>query len=102
MDDVGETAAPSYYGWPAEIAPVIGAAAAVIVASLYGRPVHAWIALLVMTLLTGFGVTLGFHRLFAHRSFATFRWCARWVATQKNGAPPPMHPRIIRVHSTGR
>jgi hypothetical protein len=86
MDDVGDTAAPSYYGWLAEIAPVIGAVAAVIVACVYGPPLHAWITLLVMTLLTGFGVTLGFHRLFAHRSFATFR---PWVAAPRSSGSQP-------------
>jgi stearoyl-CoA desaturase (Delta-9 desaturase) len=32
------------------------------------------IAMIVMYLLTGFGITVGFHRLFTHRSFATKRW----------------------------
>src|SRR5262245_29126643 len=73
MDDVAETAAPSYYGWLAlaEIAPVIGAAAAVIVAALYGQPSQT--EFLLMGIMTGLGITLGFHRLFAHRSFATVR-----------------------------
>jgi stearoyl-CoA desaturase (Delta-9 desaturase) len=73
MDDAGRTASPAYYGLPVEIAPVIGAAVAVIVATLYGRPTHAMVTMAVMTVATGLGVTLGFHRLFSHRSFATFR-----------------------------
>jgi stearoyl-CoA desaturase (delta-9 desaturase) len=100
MDDVGETAAPSYYGWPAEIAPVIGAAAAVIVAALYGPPLHARITLLVMMLLTGFGVTLGFHRLFAHRSFATFRpvECTLMILGCMGGGAPFFWVATHRAH----
>src|SRR6476469_7154998 len=90
MAGMGETAAPSYYSRPAEIAPVIGAAAAVIVAALYGRPIHALIILIVMTLMTGLGVTLGYHRLFAHRSFATFRLveCALMILGCMGGGAP--------------
>jgi len=100
MDDVGDTAAPSYYGWLAEIAPVIGAVAAVIVACLYGPPLHAWITLLVMTLLTGFGVTLGFHRLFAHRSFATFRpvECTLMIFGCMGGGAPFFWVATHRAH----
>jgi stearoyl-CoA desaturase (delta-9 desaturase) len=32
------------------------------------------IVMVVMYLLTGFGITVGFHRLFTHRSFSTKRW----------------------------
>jgi fatty-acid desaturase len=100
MDDVGDTAAPSYYGWLAEIAPVIGAVAAVIVACLYGPPLHAWITLLVMTLLTGFGVTLGFHRLFAHRSFATVRpvECILMILGCMGGGAPFFWVATHRAH----
>ncbi len=73
MDDVGRTASPTCYGWPAEHAPVIGAAVAVTVAALYGRPLHAMVTFWSMAFATGLGISLGFHRLFAHRSFATFR-----------------------------
>ena len=100
MDDAGETAAPSYYGWPAEIAPVIGAAAAVIVAAVYWPPLHARITLLVMTLMTGFGVTLGFHRLFAHRSFATFRpvECILMILGCMGGGAPFFWVATHRAH----
>ena len=73
MDDVGRTASPTCYGWPAELAPVIGAAVAVTVAALYGRPLHAMVTFWLMAFATGLGISLGFHRLFAHRSFATYR-----------------------------
>jgi stearoyl-CoA desaturase (Delta-9 desaturase) len=74
MDDVSRTVSATYCGLPAEIAPVIGAAVAVIVAALYGCPTHAVVTLAVMQVATGLGgATLGFHRLFSHRSFATFR-----------------------------
>jgi len=84
------TATPSYCGWPAELAPPIGAALAVIVALQYGRPTHAAVTCWAMALLTGLGVTLGFHRLFAHRSFATFRpvECALMIlGCMASGAP---------------
>jgi stearoyl-CoA desaturase (delta-9 desaturase) len=73
MNYVPRTASPHCYGRPAELAPVIGAGVAVIAAVQYGRPTHAMITMLTMVLLTGLGVTLGYHRLFSHRSFATFR-----------------------------
>ena len=63
MDDVGRTASPTCYGWPAELAPVIGAAVAVTVAALYGRPLHAMVTFWLMAFATGLGISLGFHRL---------------------------------------
>jgi len=40
-----------------------------------------YLGLLVgMYLLTGFGITIGYHRLFTHRSFKTPRWCAATLA----------------------
>jgi stearoyl-CoA desaturase (delta-9 desaturase) len=55
------------------IAPTAGAVIAVAVAVVYGVPAHAVVGMFVMAYATGFGVTLGFHRLFAHRSFSTSR-----------------------------
>jgi stearoyl-CoA desaturase (Delta-9 desaturase) len=52
---------------------LIGAPVAVVVAMQHGLPTHAMITFLVMIFATGLGVTLGFHRLFSHRSFATSR-----------------------------
>ena len=57
---------------------LIGAPIAVVVAFEYGLPTHGIIALLVMALATGLGITLGFHRLFSHRSFVTSR-LAEWM-----------------------
>lgn len=54
-------------------APAVGAPVAVAVACMYGLPAHAVVGLFAMAYATGFGVTIGFHRLFAHRSFATSR-----------------------------
>jgi stearoyl-CoA desaturase (delta-9 desaturase) len=36
---------------------------------------------LTLLLLTGLGVTVGLHRLLTHRSFATYRWLKRLLAT---------------------
>jgi stearoyl-CoA desaturase (delta-9 desaturase) len=47
------------------------------VACAYGLPAHAVAGMFVMAYATGFGVTLGFHRLLAHRSFATSRTVER-------------------------
>lgn len=33
-----------------------------------------------MYLITGFGITIGYHRLFTHRSFVTPRWCSTLLA----------------------
>jgi stearoyl-CoA desaturase (delta-9 desaturase) len=59
------------------IAPTIGAPVAVLVAWMWAVPTHAVVGMFVMAYATGFGVTIGFHRLFAHRSFATSRWLER-------------------------
>ncbi len=69
--------------WPALslLAPLtvmwIGAPAAIACACVYGLPVHAVVGLYVMINVTGFGVTMGFHRLFTHRSFETSRTIER-------------------------
>jgi stearoyl-CoA desaturase (Delta-9 desaturase) len=52
---------------------LVGAPVAAVVAFLHGVPPHARVMFLVMVLVTGLGITLGFHRLFAHRAFATVR-----------------------------
>src|SRR5262245_28625999 len=54
-------------------AQLIGAPVAFVVACVYGLPTHAIVMMVVMICATGCGVTIGFHRLFAHRSFATSR-----------------------------
>lgn len=59
------------------LAPTIGAPIAVVVACAFGLPEHALISLFAMAYCTGFGVTVGFHRLFTHRSFATSRTVER-------------------------
>ena len=52
---------------------LIGAPVAVVVALQHGLPIHAMITFMVMTLTTSLGITLGYHRLFSHHSFATSR-----------------------------
>jgi stearoyl-CoA desaturase (delta-9 desaturase) len=49
----------------------IGAPAALICACVYGLPVPALVALLVMLPLASIGTTMGLHRLFSHWSFRT-------------------------------
>jgi stearoyl-CoA desaturase (delta-9 desaturase) len=51
----------------------IGAPAAVALACADGLPIHAIVSFLVMGHLVGIGVTMGYHRLFTHRSFQTSR-----------------------------
>lgn len=68
-DDIAYLA---YTGRFVELAPFLGALAAVIVVSLYGRPLHIAITTPLMALVTAFGVTAGYHRLLAHRAFATY------------------------------
>jgi stearoyl-CoA desaturase (Delta-9 desaturase) len=58
--------------WFTELSPVVGSAAAMVVACLYGRPTHVIVTTPVLAILTGLGISLGYHRLFAHRSFATY------------------------------
>jgi stearoyl-CoA desaturase (Delta-9 desaturase) len=72
VTDVDRTAYPTYCGWFTELSPIVGAAVAVVVALLYGRPTHVIVTTPVLAILTGLGISLGYHRLFAHRSFATF------------------------------
>jgi fatty-acid desaturase len=72
IDVVDKTVSSPYCGRSTELAPVIGAAAAVVVASIYGRPPHAIVTFWVMLFATGLGLNLGFHRLFAHCSSQPF------------------------------
>jgi stearoyl-CoA desaturase (delta-9 desaturase) len=72
--------AERYANVGAVLVPFIGFVAAVIL--LWNRLV-GWsdIAILVgMYLVTGFGVTIGFHRLLTHRAFATHRWTSYLLA----------------------
>ena len=59
--------------WANELLPVVGAPAAVVAAVVYGLPLHVAVAAFLMALASGLGVTIGFHRLFTHRAFATTR-----------------------------
>jgi stearoyl-CoA desaturase (Delta-9 desaturase) len=57
------------------LVPLLGFVAAVVL--LWGTDLVGWTDLLlfaVFYVLTGYGVTLGFHRLLTHRSFQTHRW----------------------------
>src|SRR6202008_4610543 len=62
------------------VLPMVGLVAAIVL--LWGEWVDwsALAALAVMYAITGFGVTLGFHRLLTHRSFQTYKWVQYLVA----------------------
>ena len=55
------------------VGPLAGAAAALLLALRRGVPAEAIAALLVSYVLTTLGVTIGFHRFFAHKAFRTSR-----------------------------
>jgi stearoyl-CoA desaturase (Delta-9 desaturase) len=57
---------------------LIGGPIAVVVAVQHGLPTHTLITFFVMVFATGLGITLGFHRLFSHRAFTTWR-PVEWV-----------------------
>jgi len=81
MADAGRRVITTYgtvSGLLTEFAALVGAPVAVIAALRYGLPIHARVTFWVMLFATGLGINLGFHRLFAHRSFATFR-PVEWV-----------------------
>ncbi|MGW3542861.1 acyl-CoA desaturase [Nocardia niigatensis] len=63
-----------------DIAPIIGTVAAV--AFLWVRPfgILEFALLFTMWLLTGLGVTVGYHRLFTHRTFKVAPWVATMLA----------------------
>jgi fatty-acid desaturase len=48
-------------------APTIGTLIAVVLACVYRLPTHAVVGLFTIAYATGFGVTVGFHRLLAPR-----------------------------------
>jgi stearoyl-CoA desaturase (delta-9 desaturase) len=68
------SAAHRYTNLAGVVLPMIGLLIAIVL--LWDKWVDwsALVALAVMYALTGFGVTLGFHRLLTHRSFQTHRW----------------------------
>jgi stearoyl-CoA desaturase (delta-9 desaturase) len=51
----------------------IGTPAAIALACVDGLPLHVFVTGAVMVHLVGIGVTMGYHRLFTHRSFQTSR-----------------------------
>jgi stearoyl-CoA desaturase (delta-9 desaturase) len=62
------------------VVPFVGVLIAIVL--LWNRAVDAvdLVILVVMYLLTGVGVTVGFHRLLTHRSFQTYPWLERTFA----------------------
>lgn len=62
-----------FWSWPQFLLGAIGFASAIILGVLYGVPNHIHIITIVMGLVTGLGITVGFHRLFTHRSFDTYK-----------------------------
>ncbi len=72
------TACRGVNGRPIALALAVGSTAAVGLAYFEGLPPHAIIAFAIMAVVTGVGITVGYHRLFTHRSFATPR-PVEWV-----------------------
>ena len=61
-------------GLPVELLPMLGGPIALAVVIANGvPPLHAMVSFAVLFVVTGLGITAGFHRLFTHRSFATSR-----------------------------
>jgi stearoyl-CoA desaturase (delta-9 desaturase) len=59
----------------AVVLPFVGCLAAIILAWQWGFMGWLYVAMLVVGwLVTGLGITIGFHRLLTHRSFDTYRW----------------------------
>jgi stearoyl-CoA desaturase (delta-9 desaturase) len=99
----GQAVTPSYAkanGWYTDLTLSIGAAAALIVAYQHGLPAHAVFSFLLMALVTGLGVSLGYHRLFAHHSLATFPpiECVLMVLGSMGGIAPFHWIAIHRLH----
>jgi stearoyl-CoA desaturase (delta-9 desaturase) len=66
------------------VGPIAGLLTAMALLWHHGPASIGWpeiIAMLGMYTLCGFGVTIGFHRLFTHRSFETNRFMRIWLAT---------------------
>ena len=59
------------FQWVQMVAPVLGSIAAGLFTFYYGMPLGTLAVAGVFGILTGLGVTVGFHRLFTHRSFET-------------------------------
>jgi stearoyl-CoA desaturase (delta-9 desaturase) len=55
------------------VAMGIGAPAAIVLACAEGLPIHVLVTAGVIAHITGLAVTMGYHRLFTHRSFQTSR-----------------------------
>lgn len=73
---ISEAAIPSWtwpWGWPSVLLSFLGFLAAIVLGLRDGVPLHLHAITLVMGFLTGLGITVGFHRLFTHRSFETSR-----------------------------
>ncbi len=82
MDEPYQTQYPRF-ALLSEVSPLgtlmVGAPGAIVLAFIYGLPTHAIVSLLIVGVLAGLGITLGLHRLFTHRSFATSRLMERIV-----------------------
>jgi stearoyl-CoA desaturase (Delta-9 desaturase) len=55
--------------------------------------VHDLLVALVMYLVTGLGVTVGFHRMLTHRSFRTSKCCSASRSRRRSGGSSPAPTR---------
>lgn len=63
----------SFWGVLNQLLPLFGTIAGVVLAVGQGVSLEAIVAAVVLIFVTGFGITVGFHRFFVHRSFKTYR-----------------------------
>ena len=72
--------------------PFLGCLAAVLLLWQVGWMGWLYLCLLIGGwLVTGLGITVGFHRLLSHRSFETHRWIrAFWAALARAAQGPPL------------
>ncbi len=68
----------SVWGLAYLVIPFLGTIAAWILAALWGIAPEVHFIAILMSVVTGFGVTVGYHRYFVHRSFDTSRPVA-WI-----------------------
>ncbi len=70
---VGVERGVSWWGVANHVIPLLGTMVGIVLVAINGITLEMHLVAIVMAFLTGLGVTVGFHRLFVHRSFETYR-----------------------------